>query len=187
MQGHAPAAVFERYDKLLREKALENLSECISCANEICTYGGIVDARFVGYFSRKRCKTSTCTTCRITVHPGLTHEENMAIIEDPEKANQDKKHLEDERLSDTLVLEKTKACPNVECGVRIEKNGGCDHMVCFHPHAYVVGGVSGPDADSFLELQTLRSRLLLDTGQGMRHLPNILRHYNVTPNTRSVA
>jgi len=35
---------------------------------------------------------------------------------------------EQERLSQEWIEKNTKACP--DCGVRIEKNGGCNYIVC---------------------------------------------------------
>jgi IBR domain, a half RING-finger domain len=49
------------------------------------------------------------------------------------KENRAKRQQED-LASKTLVQANTKACPG-NCGWRIEKNDGCDHMTCWFPQA----------------------------------------------------
>lgn len=52
------------------------------------------------------------------------------------KQNRAKRQQED-LASTTLLQENTKACPG-NCGWRIEKNDGCDHMTCWSPQALAI-------------------------------------------------
>lgn len=40
----------------------------------------------------------------------------------------DEKRLEENEASEREIAATTKSCP--ECGLRVEKEGGCDHMTC---------------------------------------------------------
>lgn len=130
MKAHAPADIFERYDNFLRKKVLDDASDYIHCANEACNSGGTVDLRYASYISCDSCETSTCTTCRTAWHPGLTHDENLAgLAQIKEQISRNEKHAADEHLSGEYVENNTKECPGPECGARVQKRGGCDHMV----------------------------------------------------------
>lgn len=134
MKKYASASAFQRYDNALNKTMLKNLSDFISCANELCNYAGTVDLRFVSYINCPDCETRTCTTCRTDWHPDTTHEQNMANVRraaeerDRQLMENEKRTVEGRRFA-AYVGKHTKACPGVNCGARIEKNDGCDHMV----------------------------------------------------------
>ncbi|CAF1052511.1 unnamed protein product, partial [Didymodactylos carnosus] len=44
--------------------------------------------------------------------------------------SQQKGFLLKEILATELIEQNTRQCPNIKCGVKIEKNGGCSHMHC---------------------------------------------------------
>ncbi len=69
------------------------------------------------------CRQDYCSHCLI-LHPGETCEEV--------RARKDERIAE--RQNEKWEQEHTRPCPN--CGQRIEKNGGCNHMICRQ-----VGGV----------------------------------------------
>jgi len=63
-----------------------------------------------------RCKASSCFFHDIPWHKGLTCQQYDNLLKEEEKANDDYK------------LKNTKKCP--KCTYPIEKNDGCDKMVC---------------------------------------------------------
>lgn len=132
MKAFAPDSVFERYDSLLREKACG--AEYVSCANEDCDQGGTVDLPFTSFITCQY-ETRTCTTCKTAWHPHITHDENMAEVhrqaEEAERRRRNGEKVSEEHRSTTFIAGNTKACPGRRCGARVEKNGGCDHMVRF--------------------------------------------------------
>ena len=62
------------------------------------------------------CDQRSCFTHDVPWHKDLTCSQYDSLISNKEKATQD------------LLARETKACP--KCGVRITKNGGCNHMSC---------------------------------------------------------
>lgn len=42
------------------------------------------------------------------------------------------KTMKADAKSEKVVAKTTKVCPNKECGRRINKNGGCNHMWCMY-------------------------------------------------------
>lgn len=63
------------------------------------------------------CKVSVCSHCRAIKKEDTEHVCN-----------------EDDVKSTEYIKSKSKPCPNVECGVRIVKTYGCDHMFCVVCH-----------------------------------------------------
>lgn len=46
----------------------------------------------------------------------------------------------DEKSSTDAIQELSKPCPGEDCGYRIQKRGGCDHMIC-RINSYVIIGM----------------------------------------------
>lgn len=149
MKKYAPAHIFARYDSFLNSKALENIEDYVECAGKTCHFAWMVDISVTTYVTCSNCDTRTCTTCRTSWHPELSHDENMGKIrraaeeeeahvreetrraeEEEQRARDEVRKAGEELETSKTVQVKTKACPSKRCGVRIQKNGGCDHMTC---------------------------------------------------------
>ncbi|KAH7380285.1 hypothetical protein DE146DRAFT_773436 [Phaeosphaeria sp. MPI-PUGE-AT-0046c] len=93
------------------------------CLRSGCNSGQIHDSGVEGNIFRcVACDFLVCTTHDEAFHTGETCEEY-----DRKKSCQRK--VEDDASMDKIDST-TKECPNPKCGVRIEKNDGCDHMTC---------------------------------------------------------
>lgn len=78
----------------------------------------------------------TCRRClgmMCFVHSVKWHEGQTCAVFQKER---DRKEREEAGLKATMehLKAKTKACPRKTCGIRIEKKGGCDHMICKKCH-----------------------------------------------------
>ena len=62
-----------------------------------------------------KCRCTLCCSCGLSIHPGITCEENKAV-------NQD------ETLEKLLLSQNWKRCPT--CGVPVEKMDGCQFLYC---------------------------------------------------------
>ena len=71
------------------------------------------------------CHFKTCFTHMMPWHTGLTCSEYDA---------QQKERFEQEAASEKFVSETSVICPNPNCGFRIYKYTGCDHMRCRFLH-----------------------------------------------------
>lgn len=79
----------------------------------------------------------TCRKCgekMCYVHGVRWHEGQTCAAFQAEKERKEREEAAVAAAGMRATLEhlrtKTKACPGRSCGVRIEKNGGCDHMIC---------------------------------------------------------
>lgn len=70
-----------------------------------------------------KCGFKTCYTHKMPWHSDQTCAEYDA---------ERKERMEQEAASEKFITENlaAKICPNIACGARIQKNGGCDHMSC---------------------------------------------------------
>jgi IBR domain, a half RING-finger domain len=137
MQMYADPKTFARYDKYLSHQALKEFADYHPCTNPACDSGGFGDAMTTSYMICPDCTTSTCITCYTPWHPDISHEENQERIrqaEQDERAADTKLQSQEKKTKQTLKL-KTKICPNDECGVRLWRHGGCDHMTCMYPQS----------------------------------------------------
>lgn len=109
--------LFEQYDLEMTVKFLKQMSEFIVCAHPGCNSGQLYDSG--PCLSREvtciKCQRKTCSFHGIPWHTGLTCDEYDRI-------------RRDETPSKKWIQKNTKQCP--QCFRNIEKNGGCDHMVC---------------------------------------------------------
>ena len=132
MQLFAPPEIFARYDKYINKKGLAALNDYVECSNVQCDSGGIIDSVAHSFATCSLCGTQTCVTCKTQYHPGLTHAENLAVLREAEDASSRRaqERQEEEAASETFVAKRTKTCPNLVCGFRIQKISGCNHMTC---------------------------------------------------------
>ncbi|CAF0966076.1 unnamed protein product [Rotaria sp. Silwood1] len=107
----------ESYDRYVCYRQLEQMNEFIWCSNVLCNVGqlneGGAQNNIVTCFN---CHQKTCFTHKIQWHEGLTCKEfDMSM--DPIYES-----------SRRWIVENSKKCPH--CPYQIEKNDGCDHMIC---------------------------------------------------------
>ncbi|CAF0941893.1 unnamed protein product [Rotaria sordida] len=114
--------VFEKYDKNLIYRRLEQMTEFVWCAHE-CGSGQLHDLE--GFSSPEviciKCQLRTCFTHRTIWHTGITCAEY---------------DLQQSQLPDdgtcAWLDQNTKRCP--QCRWYIEKNAGCNEMKCRRCH-----------------------------------------------------
>lgn len=111
--------LFERYDRQLTYKYLEQNEEFIWCAHNGCGSGQFHDMSLYKnpMFICIKCKKQTCAYHRIIWHIGMNcHEYDQSKFDSIDNNTQ-------------IWLNKhSKKCP--KCKSYIEKISGCDHMIC---------------------------------------------------------
>jgi len=116
--------VFEQYDQMLRDKALEAYGDIMWCPTPGC--GNAInkpnkqESPLLVCYS---CQYSYCVKCDSFWHSGGTCEEFQKW-----KAEQAYEKSEANTLFKKWIAQHTKPCPR--CQTAIEKNGGCNHMTC---------------------------------------------------------
>jgi hypothetical protein len=114
---HADGKLVKRYDQYVFHRQLEQMDEFIWCSNPLCGFGQCnAGGRSNNIVTCYNCHQKTCFTHKIQWHEGLTCEEYDLEI-DPNY-----------EFSRRWIIKNSKKCPN--CPYQIEKNDGCDHMIC---------------------------------------------------------
>ncbi|CAF4966328.1 unnamed protein product [Rotaria sp. Silwood1] len=111
--------LFERYDRQLTHKHLEQIQEFVWCAHNGCGSGQLhyIDIYKNPIVTCIKCKKQTCAYHRIKWHIGMTCQEydqsNISSID---------------HNTQIWIRKYSKKCPL--CHSFIEKISGCDHMTC---------------------------------------------------------
>jgi len=110
---------FERYDKLMLTKMLQELPEFRWCKKADCGSGQLHDGGDeYNVMTCHACQTVSCYSCDVLQHFGET------CAEFQHRLRNDAGHA----ANQAYLQRRTKPCP--QCHRRIEKNDGCDHMRC---------------------------------------------------------
>ncbi|RHZ56054.1 hypothetical protein Glove_406g42 [Diversispora epigaea] len=109
--------VFERYDTLTLRKTLQNMPEFTWCKNARCGSGQIhFEGDDAPIMTCNACKSKSCYT-----HDVPWHEDKTCAEYDEYRKGADAATID-------YLQRETKSCP--KCGIKIAKNGGCNHMTC---------------------------------------------------------
>jgi len=109
--------LYERLDTLLLRQGLSKLPEFRWCKSSGCGSGQIHDGGDSAQIMRcNACNAKSCFTHDIPWHEDLTCKQYDEVRKGDEAATRD------------YLQRETKTCP--KCGIRITKNGGCNHMTC---------------------------------------------------------
>ncbi|GIZ41819.1 hypothetical protein CKM354_000511000 [Cercospora kikuchii] len=134
IRAYATPVDYQRYLDLCLRTALSADPSFHFCKDNSCESGQFHDTGEI--FCCTACSHKHCVECQSEWHEGKTCESYQA----EKRHNEEKAKLEEEELRARRVWEDeasedtnartTKACPGSECGKRIEKNDGCEHMIC---------------------------------------------------------
>ena len=111
--------LFKRYDSKLTEDIINSMNDIIKCPKPGCDNRGTISQAQTqhGWVLCGKCRTRICTKCKKSEHRGKTCEEVERVSID---------------TNDSMTIEwiknNTKSCPS--CSTNIQKDDGCDHMVC---------------------------------------------------------
>lgn len=160
VQFYATKATFDEYDRRMAFQALVGIPEFRWCLRSGCGYGQIHDrGDEEPIVICKACSTKTCYRHSVLWHKGMTCWEydeeikrpgtraaelikaaNVSQVETYIEARKVRKAIEEAKriqataladmATDAALRAISKTCPNKICGARIQKNGGCNNMVC---------------------------------------------------------
>lgn len=134
-QHHASTETFQRYDQFLLNQAVNSESTYRACAHSGCKSGGLCDPKNDSFVTCGSCERLSCIVCNTPHHAGKSCAENQAEMREIENLREAEVKFaaarkEEDKKCLAYVSKKTKACPNKDCGINIQKKGGCDHMAC---------------------------------------------------------
>ncbi|XP_030068271.1 E3 ubiquitin-protein ligase RNF14 [Microcaecilia unicolor] len=124
--------LFSRYDRLLLQSSLDSMADVVYCPRLNCQMPVMQEPGCpMGICSS--CRHPFCTLCKRTYHgisPCKTEEPMETNIKVPRirTRKRRKQKIVEERQSATFLKEETQTCP--ACKVPIQKDGGCNFMVC---------------------------------------------------------
>uniref|UniRef100_A0A6B2LEK7 RBR-type E3 ubiquitin transferase n=1 Tax=Arcella intermedia TaxID=1963864 RepID=A0A6B2LEK7_9EUKA len=123
-------ATYDRYDSMLRDLAIENMSDVSWCPTPGCGNALIQDSHTIPLLVCYTCKHTWCAKCNVPWHFESTCQSYQAWLEKlrSEKKLKEKKELENDEAYKRWIKQYTKPCP--KCSSPIDKNGGCNHMTC---------------------------------------------------------
>ncbi|XP_046566743.1 E3 ubiquitin-protein ligase RNF14-like [Haliotis rubra] len=139
VQNVLPAEEFDRWERLLLQRALESMTDvdwCPRCNNPVIREEE--DHLNLGHCTT--CFFSFCTLCRDPWHQGdvcMTIEQKLQTVNRKELLSsagerrhfeEKRRKLEEEIRTKTRLHRKTRLCP--KCSAKIEKAGGCNKMKC---------------------------------------------------------
>ncbi|CAJ0755417.1 20858_t:CDS:2 [Entrophospora sp. SA101] len=109
--------MFERFDLLTVRQELNSMPDFRWCKNPSCGSGQIhANREYAPIVTCQICKARSCYVHDIPWHENMSCDEYDKLRKNEEAATLD------------YLTRETKPCP--KCGVRISKNGGCNHMTC---------------------------------------------------------
>nr|CAG8651008.1 1151_t:CDS:2 [Entrophospora candida] len=109
--------LYKRLDNLMLRQSLNNSAEFRWCKSPGCGSGQIHEGGAdVQIMKCHACGSKSCYTHDVPWHGGLTCEKY------------DELRKVEEAATDDYLQQETKPCP--KCGIRIVKNGGCNHITC---------------------------------------------------------
>ncbi|CAD0111262.1 unnamed protein product, partial [Aureobasidium uvarum] len=107
-----------KYDKVLLKIFVEEDEDFYYCMSAKCKSGQIhIGGEDMPIFCCKICQHKQCMACEIPWHEGETCDQYQA------------RHDDEIIQTEALIRQTSKICPG-GCGARIERNGGCPHMLC---------------------------------------------------------
>jgi IBR domain, a half RING-finger domain len=120
---------FERYQRISVQQAFHKGLSFRWCFRRGFQNGFLCDPVNDSYATCDACGEMTCLSCNVAYHEGASCVEALQA----RRARAKKKMLAErkaERKSRAKVRRISVKCPGKNCGVRIEKKDGCDHMIC---------------------------------------------------------
>lgn len=98
------------------------------CPQAECADGGLHDSSQGQIVYCSTCGQAACYDCKVPWHTGMSCAQRQQELKslDDRKAEKSK----EEEAAAPVVQRITKIFPGPNCGVRIEKNAGCQHMTC---------------------------------------------------------
>lgn len=144
-------ASFERYDQLLLQVTLDTMRDITYCPLKHCQSAVIVDDSDERFAQCPTCTYSFCTLCRLTYHgPSackVISKDREAIIQsyrsgdsaacvklEKRYGRENLKKMLEEYDNAVWMKENSKPCPS--CNAPIQKNDGCNKMVCVKCKCY---------------------------------------------------
>ncbi|RMY35328.1 hypothetical protein D0865_13938 [Hortaea werneckii] len=112
----------DAYDTLATRNALSTLAEFAWCLNPQCGSGQL-NIQNQNFMDCASCRFKQCLRHQGAWHAGETCEQY-------EYRSSGAKARADEAKTEATLKTMSKLCPNKQCGWRIEKTGGCEHMTC---------------------------------------------------------
>jgi hypothetical protein len=95
------------------------------CLRIGCQFGQVHESGDLQPYTRcAECYFEMCFKHRRAWH------QNQTCAEYDESIESTARHQKEESQSEVAVAQTSKVCPKAGCGARIQKNGGCDHMIC---------------------------------------------------------
>ena len=122
VQAVATPETFEAYDKLATRNALGALEEFAWCLKAGCG-SGQENIENKHYMDCVNCGYKQCLKHRVPWHTGETCGQY-------EKRTSAEKAREEEKKTEAMLDTLSKKCPGPNCGWRIQKTDGCEHMTC---------------------------------------------------------
>ena len=124
VQQYLDTHLFQEYDSKLALQLLHSNSQSARCANRATKCGGgawfsNADLEELTFFRCPVCQKLTCLQCNSLYEP--------SHLSTPCPVGLHKKREQEDEQSEDVVKKISKTC---ECGARIQKSDGCDHMTC---------------------------------------------------------
>jgi hypothetical protein len=110
---------YQLFVKQQRNHIAETTTRWFWCQNYHCDEGAALEDEAAKVSTCAKCGFDSCVPCQRPAHPGETCAEYKARI---------KGRVDEEDKSLKAIEKTTKPCP--KCGVKVQKNGGCDHVRC---------------------------------------------------------
>lgn len=123
VQRAASEETFLAYEKLLTRSLLASIPDFSWCLNPAGCDSGQENSANNNYMECVECKYRQCLQHQCAWHANETCEQY-------EYRTSGQKSRDEEAATQKILDEVSKKCPGPNCGWRIQKTDGCDHMTC---------------------------------------------------------
>lgn len=142
--------LFAKYDNLLLNTTLQTMTDITICPRSACQYPVMRDPE-EKMATCPSCRYVFCVFCRMVYHGveacRFRNDEKAALVKKYNEGSDQEKQAMEQRygkkqlvslvqasLSENWIVNNSQNCPH--CNASIEKNGGCNKMVCWRCSTY---------------------------------------------------